>query len=147
MALMKSQIRKFPPEKLAKYPHMFPADIEIWERFLERYGQYYKAFAYDVKVGVGRKPLPHWEPEIQRMYLTLTKKRIDAVGFQNEFVDIIEVKPNAGPSAVGQVITYKLLFEREYSTTKEVRAMIVTDREVPDMNELAGRLGFIYVIV
>jgi len=140
-------LRKYPPAKLAKYPHMFPADIEIWERFLKRFARLYKAFAYDVKVGVGRKPLEHWEPEIKQMYLTLTKKRIDAVGFQENFIDVIEVKPSAGPSAVGQVIIYKLLFEREYSTSKEVRAVIVTDEEVPDMNELAGRLGFIYVVV
>jgi len=41
---------------MAKYPHMLPNEIPIWERWLALYGKDFKNFRYDVHVGEGVDP-------------------------------------------------------------------------------------------
>lgn len=127
---------RYPPEKLAKYPHMFPKDIAIWERFIERVGNLYDSFSYDVKVGLGRPMDPSWNENIKRMNYLLSTLRIDAVGFQPSGITIFEVKPSAGPSAIGQVLCYGKLYERDKKPTLPLRLGIVTDQTTADLNYL-----------
>ena len=138
---------KFPPELLSKYPHMFPLDIAIWERFLVAYGSDYLNFSYDVKVGSG-SPVPAGTPEnYARMQEVLSKYRIDAVGFRSNEIDIIEVKPDAGTIAIGQVVAYTTLYLRDIKPSLPVRGVIVTDRELPDMRQLTKDQNFGYYII
>jgi len=138
---------RFPPELLARYPHMFPNDIPIWERFLEKYRNLYSGYDYDVLVGEGRAPQPEWDEGQQRINMVLTKKRIDAIGHRPGHIDIIEVKPSAGPSAIGQIITYVELYRIEKEPRENVNGMIVTDEEIPDIKTIADKLGVIYVVL
>ncbi len=133
--------------ELRRFPHMFPLDIAIWKRFLKKFDANYNSFKYDIKVGEGRPPLKHWDKATKRMQEILTKKRIDAVGFGPSFVDVIEVKPSAGPSALGQIITYTALFKNTFDTDLPVRPVIVTDTPEPDMVRLTDELGIILVVV
>jgi len=129
------------------YPHMFPRDIDIWNKFLETFGNNYNSFDYDVKVGSGSEPHQN-APEIYvRMIGILSKYRIDAVGYDGTYIYIMEVKPNAAMSAIGQVMGYVKLFERDFSPTLPLKGVIVTNRERPDMRELTSELGFDYYIV
>lgn len=138
---------KFEPELLAKYPHMFPLDIAIWERFLVSYGDEFINFSYDVKVGSGTPVAPGTPENYARMQEILSKYRIDAVGFRNNEIDIIEVKPDAGTIAIGQVVAYVNLYKRDFRPTVPVKGVIVTNRELPDMKNLTKQLGFSYYIV
>ncbi len=138
---------KFPPELLFKYPHMFPLDIAIWERFLVSYGADYANFSYDVKVGSGSPVAPGTPDNYARMQEILSKYRIDAVGFRSNNIDIIEVKPDAGTIAIGQVVTYVALYKRDLKPSLTIRGVIVTNRELPDMKNLTKQLDFGYYIV
>ena len=144
---MDSTTTKFPAEKLAKYPHMFPLDIAIWERFLSKFAADYDNFSYDVKVGSGSPVKKGTSENYARMQEILSKYRIDAVGFRSGGIDIIEVKPDAGTIAVGQIVTYTQLYERDYTPTLPVRGVIVTDRELPDMKYLTDLHSFGYYII
>ena len=138
---------KFPAEALFKYPHMFPLDIKIWERFLVDHGPEYISISYDVKAGSG-VPIPDGTPEnYARMQEILSKYRIDAIGFRNSQIDIIEVKPDAGTIAIGQIVTYVTLYKRDFAPTLPVRGVIVTNRELPDIRYLTETQGFDYYIV
>lgn len=138
---------EFPAEALYKYPHMFPLDIAIWERFLASFASDYSGFSYDVKVGSGT-PVPAGTPDnYARMQEILSKYRIDAVGFRSDGIDIIEVKPEAGTIAIGQVVTYVDLYKRDLEPSLPVRGVIVTDRELPDMKYLTSKVGFGYYII
>ena len=129
---------EFPPEKLAKYPHMAPEDLDIWERFLEKYAQHFFGFSYDVKVGTPVETSPDWPENIKAMAETLTKKRIDAVGYTAANIWIFEVKPRAGASAIGQVNSYVPLFVNEFRPERTVLGAIVTDNEERDMVNLCN---------
>ena len=138
---------EFPSEKLFRYPHMFPLDIAIWERFLEKFGKDYDGFDYDTKVGTGAEIDIDTPENYARMITVLSKYRIDVIGHKNGRLEIIEVKPEASTVAIGQVITYVDLYERDFSPAAKVVGAIVTDREVGDMRYLTEKMGILYIIV
>lgn len=137
----------FPPTRLLKYPHMFALDIEIWERWLDRYADDFDGFDYDTKVGSGTDPLPSLRPEYARMQRILSKYRIDAIGYKDGDIYIIEVKPDAGTTALGQLETYIPLYKKEYNPTGAVIGAIATNRYLPDMAELMAIKNHILYIV
>lgn len=136
-----------PPEKLLRYPHMFPLDIAIWERFLDEYGLLYKGFKYDVKVGRGTDPIGKVPEHYARMQRELSRYRIDAVGLREDRIEVLEVKPNASAGALGQVITYLQLFVKDYPQDLPVVGGIVTDRVRPDMEDLCNDNQLLYYVV
>lgn len=126
---------------LPKYPHMKPADVAIWERFINKNPGAYDQVYYDVAVGsapdfdtvVGETP----QSDDVKLYL----KKIDVVGIKDGNVDIIELKPDAGASALGQVKAYVALYKRDIAESPEPRAVLLTDRIKPDMQMLADEMG------
>ena len=135
---------RFGPEKLSKYPHMFPRDIEIWDRFIEKYASDYLGFDYDLKVGSGRDYSLEQDEMMRRGAFINSKKRIDAVGYQSEQITIFEVKPDASAGAIGQAIAYATLYAKEFNPPKQVLAAIVTNSKVPDTTLLTREFGVLY---
>lgn len=138
---------EFPAEKLRKYPHMFALDIAIWERFLDAHASLFTGFDYDVKVGSGTEPVPGLGAEYERMQSILSKYRVDALGYRSNAHVIIEVKPEAGTIAIGQIETYTRLYKRDFNPSLPIIGAIVTNRELPDMRYLTEAKGIEYYIV
>lgn len=132
---------------MAKYPHMLSEDVAIWERFLVRFPETYDSFSYDVHVGEGLRDQDGVAEEVKFASMELIYKRIDVVGMVGSEVHIIEVKPDAGLSAVGQVMCYEALFERDFKPTGGIRKVIVTDRMWPDHEFLFKKFGILYYVV
>lgn len=140
-------VGKFPPEKLRMYPHLMVGDIIIWEEFLVRGDHGFDSFDYDVHVGEGIVPNAEWTPEIKAMALALSEKRIDVVGWVHDVPTIIEVKPSASLSAVGQVLCYRELYSSRFPGVVRPLLMIVTDFELPDIRKLCVSFGISFVLV
>jgi hypothetical protein len=138
---------RFEPKKLFRYPHMFPLDIAIWERFIDIHGSEFAGFDYDVKVGSGTEPPAGVGDNYARMQTILSKYRIDVVGHKGNELWIIEVKPEAGTVAIGQIEAYTNLYKRDYNPTKKIVGCIVTDRILPDMEYLTKLKGIEYYVV
>ena len=138
---------RFPAVKLFKYPHMFPLDIAIWERFIDYYGSFYDGFDYDVKIGTGSVPGPETPENYARMETILSKYRIDAVGHNKGTLEIIEVKPEASTVAIGQIITYVELYIRDLKPTLPIVGHIISNHIVGDMEYLTKKYGIIYTII
>lgn len=138
---------KYEYEKLAKYPHMLARDIKIWEAFIDTHPDWYQEVAYDVKVGKGVEVPDEYPGNIKRDALALTRKRIDVVGWTAGGVDVIEVKPYAGLSAVGQVLSYRELLIRDRAPGVVVRPVIVTDVLQSDLELVCSRLGIVVYVV
>ena len=85
------------------YPHMMPADVAIWERFIEKFPNAYNSVEYDVKVGAIPKFVTEHEDVAIQGQAPLYARKIDVVGHAGANIDIIELKPNAGMSTLGQV--------------------------------------------
>lgn len=130
-----------------KYPHMMPAEVPIWERWLSQYGKDYSKFDYDVHVGEGITTDPTWQANIATMAKILTQKRIDAVGYIGDRRVIFEVKPDAGLSALGQLIAYRDLYLRDTGYKGPLYLAVVTDNILPDETFVYEKNGIkVYVV-
>jgi hypothetical protein len=116
-------------------------DIPIWERWLTKHATEYDGFQYDVRVGRGRPAPPGFPPEFKKDIQDLTRLRIDAVGIVGPAADLIEVKQTAGASALGQILTYKELYQDEPGARAVRQMLIVTDNPHPDLLSAARKLN------
>ncbi len=109
---------------------MLAEDREIYRRFLLNFREIPGEYKYDVLVGHGLTLDPgKYDENILVMTRAITKKRIDVVILTNDIIWIVEIKPNAAMSALGQVLGYVKLYERDHpAETRPLRPMIITDR-------------------
>lgn len=129
-----------PPGKTGRYPHMARRDLEVWERWLEKFGGRYEAVAYDVALG-GVIPTDPAATEAQRRgFQYATALKLDALLRTGEQLTVVEVRPEASVSALGAVLVYALLLRRERVATRPVRMLVVCETLHPDIAWAAGAL-------
>ena len=128
-------------KQLAKYPHLGPEDAKIWDTFIQNNPEYFESVEYDLRVGEGRDYSEHPDDQYKADMIHLSKKRIDVVGFRLNEIYIIELKPNANMSAIGQVVGLTKLYQAENKTTRKIYPVIITDEILPDMANLCGQMG------
>ena len=133
-------------KKQLKYPHLGPEDTAIWSRFIEKYPDYYKSVDYDVKVGEGRDYSGLPEDEYSDDLKYLSKKRIDVVAFTDSDIHVIEVKPRAGLSAIGQSLGLADLYRAIVPADKLVKAVLITDQILPDMEALCLKMNVLIFV-
>src|SRR5512138_974790 len=115
------------------YPHLLPEDIVLWERFLSLHGPEFSHFEYDVRVGQGRPIGDSYPDNIRQMAIDLSQRRIDAVGYTSTELYIIEVTVSAGLKAVGQLITYPILYTETFRPSRPLHPLLVTEALQPDV--------------
>lgn len=130
-----------------KYPHLKPADEAIWERFMAAYPEAYDSVQYDLNCGEGAQGLSHEDPAMTKSWGHLKARKIDVVGFSEDHVDIIEIKPHAGPSALGQVLGYLHLYLGYVDPHADARPVIITDSMENDMPILSAKMGVRVLVV
>lgn len=118
---------------MPQYPHMLWQDRGVWTRFLETERHRIKRVWYDVHVGESVDTGSDGDELLRRISRGITRKRIDVVARVGGGYWVIEVKPFGGMVALGQVLTYSRLFEREYSVDGAVVPVVVCDRVDPDV--------------
>jgi len=123
------------------YPHLLPDDVPVWQRFLAKYADNYTRIEYDVRVGVGQQPPPDLPPNIQKMAIDLSQKRIDAVGWTPEAIHIIEITRLAGIKAVGQLTVYPILYARTYTVALPLIPVLVCEQLLPDIRPVLDYRG------
>lgn len=77
------------------------------------------------------------------MAISLSQRRIDAIGFSTYFIDIIEITLNAGLTALGQLIAYPILYRQAYPTTLSLRPVLVCQSIQSDMRSIYDSAGII----
>lgn len=137
----------FKYEKGYWYPHMKPRDVAIWERFIDKHPDYYEKVQYDFGIG----DVPDFitnasSVEGQRM-AELYKLKIDVLGYKDDIIDLIEVKPDAGASTIGQVLGYVQIYKRDEKPALKIQPLIVTDVLRPNMQFLCDTQGVEIIIV
>ncbi|MBA7693088.1 hypothetical protein ES703_101663 [subsurface metagenome] len=135
-----------PPTVQKKYPHMMPADILIWSRYLKSNPFPNARIAYDVHVGTPAGPLDGLSAQYELMAIALSTKRIDAVVYEPRRTLIIEIKPYAGASAIGQVLTYRLLYHRDFPGSPFPLPVILTDHAQLDTPWLCQQLNIQLIV-
>lgn len=128
-------------------PHMLEPDIPVWYRFLDKYGEYFKALYYDSLLG-GPFLTPEQEADpFQRMWRFNTSKRADAIAETETEVWIIEVASYPGLRAVGQLQVYQTLWIEDPKILKPERLALIAERIDNDLGAACGRFGLqVYLI-
>lgn len=116
---------KFNYEVRTKYPHLIGEDTEVWSRFIQKFPDRFDTVDYDVKVGKGVNTDPLPDLKDKKYWSTLTKKRIDVVGFKNSIITIVEVKKRASLFTLGQILGYRFLYLRDHPEIRSIRTLIV----------------------
>jgi len=127
---------------MAKYKHMMPQEVRIWESFLNtEEGKQYEPYQYDIHVGKASALWKTGNPNWDRMADALLKKRIDAVSVKNNVVHIFEVKPDAGLGAIGQLLSYDVLYRQEFNYDGAIELHLVTNYTDIDTETVAKNRG------
>lgn len=138
---------RFEFKKVAKYPHMKPEDVAVWERFLIAYPRYFATVDYDVAVGDGAPQNPAHPPEIQADGKILTQKKIDVVGYSDDGTTIVEVGPVADMRKIGQIITYHALYTKDHPAASPVFKMVLCGEVERELDQIFNAHGIILTIV
>jgi hypothetical protein len=129
------------------YPHLRSFEIDIWLRFLTLFPNRFSLIEYDYRVGHGIPPPTGLTPNLEKMTRDLTRQRIDAVGQSAGLKTLIEIAPNAGTDALGQLLVYRELWNQEHPGEPPPGLMLVTDMDRPDIRSVAEAQGVELVIV
>jgi hypothetical protein len=124
---------------------MLPEDTALWNAYLDTDPWPNAKAAYDVHVGTPPPERPDLSEAMQRDLYALYTKRIDAVILLPTETLVIEVKPNASTSAIGQALCYALIFHREHPTLPTPKPVILTDTPHVDTPWLCDRLNVILI--
>lgn len=126
---------------------MLPADVGVWDRFLDSHGYGFTGFRYDIHVGGEVERISGWTDKIYHMASWLAAKRIDAVGYKAGETWLFEVKPEAGVTAVGQLVTYKMLFLEKYRPIGRLECALVCANATIDERRVLEAQGFKVIVV
>ena len=108
------------------FPHLLPEDRELWQDFLLNNPNFAKRYDYDIKVGEGRDPGPNYPDYIREMALNISKRRIDAIAFDDNSITIIEISVFAGLTQLGQLMAYPCLYKSTTKTKLPIKKLLVT---------------------
>ena len=132
---------------VAKYPHMKADEGAIWDKFQANLPWKALAVLYDVRLGEGTivaEGVPEW---VKSMAWSLSTKRVDVlIETALEYI-LVEVKDRGAMSAVGQLLGYLVLFNKQYRPQKRVRLALVCTNVAPDMAPVFTEYGIeVYVV-
>src|SRR5512145_3138408 len=110
------------------FPGMSNHDAAIWLRFIDAYGGDFKQVAYNTRLGRAEPTDPRATPEEELFWRAETAKRIDAAIRNDAELWLCEVRPGAGLAALGALIGYVILSEKDVWTPQLIVLTIVTDQ-------------------
>lgn len=122
-------------------PQISTDDLLLWETFRRLFRSDYLRFYFDVSVGTGEDSPPNVSGKVAAAWRRLTRFRIDVVGEKSTGWDIIELRPNAGPGAIGALATYTSLWFEGPPDGRPIQAVLISDRCASDIKRVAGLHG------
>jgi len=130
------------PSWRGKPYHMLASEVPIWYRYLDKNQDKYSKLYYNFALTL-RTPPKVYPDNIVKSWMQSTAKRIDVVGIRVDgSIDIIEVSDHAGLRAIGQIITYKDLWNQIKPMKGKINPIIVCEYANPDMKFMAKKYGF-----
>lgn len=129
------------------YTHLLAPSAELIASYIKSMPGRYIDLDFDVKVGFGRDPGPEFDRPTRMTAIQLSQRRIDCVGFSADRIDIIEVTPKAGLTALGQMIAYPMLYDATFPQDLPIFAVLVTHEFAPDIQSIFDAIKIEYNIM
>ena len=122
-------------------PHMAPRDLPLWRRYRQSTARFWTAVYFDVALGEGA-PLPTNGSRLTLdMWQRITRQRADVVTLSRAGWTIVELRPNAGPSALGTILSYRVLWKADPPDRRPLAILLVTNQTTQDLELAATKLG------
>ncbi len=131
----------FPPSFGGIPPHVSQNDLVLWEQFRRMFLETYDRFYFDVGLGEGVSSGAMVPPNIAEAFRRLTVFRADVVAENTRGWTIVELRPNAGPGAVGAITVYAALWRQDPPDDRPMSTMIFTDICRDDIKAIASISG------
>ena len=138
---------RFQFKKLAKYPHMKPADVVIWGKFLEANPDFFDTVDYDFHVGQGADFLPTGEDTPDGRENRLYQRKIDVVGYISQSVWLVEVKPVADMFALGQILTYNEFILQSGIFIRDPKLLVICAKIMNEMKAVYSKFDIGVMVV
>lgn len=134
--------QRIPIERRGHYPGLGRADTAILDLHMRHCPPSFTAWYFDIPLGPLESQLVN-APWVTRYpaWLRNYSHRADLVWTMNGEITVCEIKPLAGPSALGQAIVYAHLWDLEYPDAAPARPCVMTDHTWPWMRQLCERLA------
>ncbi len=107
-------------------PQFHSDDLPIWRAWEPKATKKYLNIEYSVRLA-GQDPGLKEDKKWGGMWKKLTARRIDAVGYTGNAVDLVEFRAFAGPSSIGQLLIYRTLWKLERGNSRQINLILVTD--------------------
>jgi len=128
-------------------PHMLKQDIPIWYRFLAIYSAPFLNLYYDCALGGPTLTPEENRDPLKRMWRGLLVKRADAIVELDDEVWIIEVSADPGLRAIGQLLSYGLLWKRDPKIDKPLKLVLVSGTIEEDLLDVVSSYGVLTFVV
>ena len=119
-----------------RYTHLLQPDRDLFALYLNSLPKPYGQIDFDVRVGLGEDPGHNFPDYIRHMAIHLSQRRIDAIGFTPDHIDIIEITTRAGLTALGQLHAYPELYRQTFFPSLPLIPVLVTHQFEPDVQPL-----------
>lgn len=127
----------FHPSTERRPTRMSSEDWEIWRRWFPQYRESTKLLYFDVGLGPGRPaPDPDINSPYRRAWLRNTQRRADVVMVREEEIWLVELRFLASPNAVGRLLVYANLWQKDPPFPDPLKLHLVTNEELPDVAKL-----------
>ncbi len=117
---------------MSQFPHLLFEERVLWRKFLTAHEHDWDRYLYDLHVGQGRPGRDSLTDDEKRQQLYLSQKRIDVIGQLPDKICIFEIRPRASMSQVGQLLCYRLLYQRQTRDPRPCDLAILTTKAWPD---------------
>ena len=126
---------------------MKPADVAIWERFIESRTTFFDSVDYDFHVGEGAAFLPTGEDTPDGRENRLYQRKIDVVGYIGDAVWLVEVKPEADIYALGQIITYDDLVFKSKMFALPPKLLVISNKIMHEMKGTYAKFDIEVIVI
>lgn len=128
-------------------PHMAPLDLPLWRRYQKSTAHTWIAVYFDVAIGEGAPLAANGDRATLDMWQRITRQRADVVTLSRLGWTIVELRPNAGPSALGSLLSYRALWQQDPPDKQPLAILLVTDQVTRDLRLAATKLGVPLLVV
>jgi len=129
--------------RYAVFPHFKPQETEVMKAFI-RSGMLRGIWYFDVPLETTRSlELRRAVDRLLRLEAKLFVYRIDSICETEDAYWVLEVKERLRKSGVGEIVTYRMMFEDQYEPKKIVRSGYVYRAEDIDMWSVLNAHGIV----
>ena len=113
----------------------------VWDAFLRKYSEKYDRIGENVPVWLDPPEIQGILKPSKRRLVDPPSYRVDAIAGNRDYLELIEVKETGNMTAIGQLLTYQMLFMRTYWGYKELAMRLVCRRAPPPIRFACEKLS------